>query len=66
MSLRCRDCQDGLLHCHGALVHHVTLRAECTETDCESPEVAHAFSLDCVAIGCTCADSGAAAGGVAI
>ena len=39
-------------------------RPECTEADCDSPEVAHAFSLDCVAIGCTCARSGAASAGV--
>ncbi len=27
---------------------------ECTEDGCVTPEVAHAFSLDCDALGCTC------------
>jgi hypothetical protein len=59
MSSQCRDCREGLQHCHGALVHHAMLRPECTEADCTSPDVGHAFSLDCSAIGCTCARTGA-------
>ena len=27
----CRDCQAGLEHCHGTLIHHVWQAAECTE-----------------------------------
>jgi hypothetical protein len=29
-------------------------RAECTEADCMTPEVVHAFSIDCEAVGCAC------------
>ncbi len=41
-------------HCHGTVIHHATERSECTEADCETPEVVHAFTIDCDAIGCTC------------
>jgi len=66
MSSQCRDCRDGLQHCHGALVHHVRFGQECTEADCTSPEVGHAFSIDCAAIGCSCARSGAVPAVVAV
>lgn len=66
MSSGCRDCRDGLQHCHGALVYHARFRPECTEEDCESPEVAHAFSLDCAAIGCACAHGAATAAELAV
>ena len=41
-------------HCHGTVIHHVCGRIECTEEGCERPEVVHAFTIDCDAIGCTC------------
>jgi len=44
----------GLEHCHGTVIHHAWYRAECTEDDCVTPEVVHAFSVDCDALGCTC------------
>ncbi|OBK80458.1 hypothetical protein [Mycobacterium sp. 1164985.4] len=49
----CRDCEAGLEHCHGTVIHHISYRTECTEPDCVTPEVAHAFVIDCEAIGCT-------------
>ncbi|KUI41020.1 hypothetical protein AU197_00135 [Mycobacterium sp. IS-1590] len=51
----CRECVAGLEHCHGTVIHHAAYRAECTEPDCVTPEVAHAFVIDCEAIGCACA-----------
>ncbi|HTH87070.1 hypothetical protein [Mycobacterium sp.] len=50
----CRECLAGLQHCHGTVIHHAWYRAECTEDDCVTPEVVHAFSVDCDALGCTC------------
>ncbi|MGB3483882.1 MAG: hypothetical protein WBB07_16915 [Mycobacterium sp.] len=42
--------------CRGALVVHALWRAECTEDQCEAPELtAHDFVLDCDAVGCECA-----------
>ncbi len=54
MSSRCRDCMADVEHCHGTVIHHATLRAECTEVGCETPEAVHAFTVDCDAIGCSC------------
>ena len=51
----CRDCAAGLEHCHGTVIHHAALRAECTEPDCETPEVVHALVIDCDAVDCRCA-----------
>lgn len=51
----CRDCQAGLDHCHGTIIHHSQRHWECTETACASGElVAHAFIIDCDAVGCGC------------
>jgi hypothetical protein len=44
----------GLEHCHGTVIHHAWYRSECTEDDCVTPEVVHAFSIDCDALGCRC------------
>jgi hypothetical protein len=55
MSNQCRDCRAGLEHCHGTVIRHVSYRPECTEDDCVTPEVVHACSIDCDAIGCSCA-----------
>ncbi len=54
MSSQCRDCATGIEHCHGTVVHHALGRNECTEADCQTLEVVHAFSIDCDALGCTC------------
>ncbi|MEN4473253.1 hypothetical protein [Mycolicibacterium cosmeticum] len=54
MSARCRECADGLAHCHGTVILHIGQRAECTD-DCGAPEVEHTYTIDCVAIGCGCA-----------
>ncbi|BDX29750.1 hypothetical protein TUM20985_02970 [Mycobacterium antarcticum] len=51
----CRECREGLEHCHGAIVHHASFAVECTE-DCATPEALHALHLDCDAVGCTCAE----------
>lgn len=56
MSSECRDCLAGLEHCHGTVLHHPRFRSECTEDGCVTPEVVHAFVVDCDAIGCTCGD----------
>jgi hypothetical protein len=55
MSSECRDCLAGLEHCHGTVIHHARQRFQCTEEGCVTPEVVHAFSIDCDAIGCSCA-----------
>jgi hypothetical protein len=57
MSSECRECLAGLEHCHGTVIHHTRYRAECTEDGCITPEVVHAFVIDCEAIGCTCGDA---------
>ncbi|MET0456699.1 MAG: hypothetical protein ABW137_33105 [Mycobacterium sp.] len=54
MSGVCRECRDGLEHCHGTVVHHSRFGIECTD-DCATPDVPHAFSVDCEAVGCACA-----------
>ena len=54
MSSECRECLAGLEHCHGTVIHHAWYRTECSEDDCVTPEVVHAFSIDCEALGCTC------------
>jgi hypothetical protein len=51
----CQWCRDGLEHCHGTAIHHVRFGFECTEADCQTSAVTHAFSVDCEAIGCPCA-----------
>ena len=44
-------------HCHGTFIRHSLRRAECTEQDCESPElIPHAFTIDCDSVGCGCAE----------
>jgi hypothetical protein len=55
MSIQCRECRAGLEHCHGTVIQHARHRSECTEDACETPEVLHAFTIDCDAIGCRCA-----------
>jgi hypothetical protein len=58
MSADCRDCREGLDHCHGAIIRHSLRRAECTEPGCVSPELLpHTFVVDCDAIGCGCTES---------
>jgi hypothetical protein len=54
MDSRCRDCVADVEHCHGTVIHHGADRVECTEPDCQTPEVVHTFSIDCDSIGCTC------------
>jgi hypothetical protein len=54
MSNQCRDCLAEVEHCHGTVIRHAWHRIECTEADCETPEVVHAFTIDCDATGCTC------------
>ncbi|MCK0176231.1 hypothetical protein [Mycolicibacterium sp. F2034L] len=55
MTFQCRECRDGLEHCHGTVIHHALLRSECTEDDCTTPEVLHVFRVDCESVGCACA-----------
>jgi hypothetical protein len=61
MSIQCRECRTGLEHCHGTVIHHARYRSECTEDNCVTPDVAHAFRIDCEAIGCTCGQAMSAA-----
>jgi hypothetical protein len=58
MSSVCRECREDLEHCHGTVIHHALFARECTE-DCATPEVVHAFRIDCEAIGCSCTVTGA-------
>lgn len=60
MTNQCRECRDGLEHCHGTVIVHARFGAECTESDCDRPELAHTYRIDCDAIGCACAVTGAA------
>jgi len=55
MDDHCRACRAGLEHCHGTLIHHVTHAPECTEDGCAGGVLAHAFAVDCEAVGCRCA-----------
>lgn len=55
MDDHCRACRAGLEHCHGTLIHHVHQPAECTEDGCAGEVLAHAFAVDCEAVGCRCA-----------
>jgi hypothetical protein len=58
MSSACRDCREGLDHCHGTIIRHTLSRPECTEPDCDGPELLpHIFVVDCDAVGCTCTES---------
>jgi hypothetical protein len=55
MSVDCRDCREGLEHCHGTVIRHSAGRPECTEAECDSPELmTHTFVIDCDAVGCGC------------
>ena len=56
VGMNCRECADGLAHCHGTLIRHPGHRPECTEDDCESPElICHSLVIDCDSVGCDCA-----------
>ncbi len=55
MDRDCRGCRAGLDHCHGTVILHTLQWAECTEDGCVTPEVVHAFIIDCESIGCACA-----------
>lgn len=55
MTLECHACRAGLDHCHGTAIVHPRYGTECTDPDCVEPDVAHAFKLDCDAVGCQCA-----------
>ncbi len=55
MTSGCRECRAGLDHCHGTVIVHTLRWSECTEQDCVTPEVVHAFTIDCEAVGCSCA-----------
>ncbi|MGV7631318.1 hypothetical protein B4U45_13695 [Mycobacterium persicum] len=58
MSTVCRDCRTGVYHCHGTVIRHDLGRTECTENDCDGPEISvHGFVIDCDAVGCRCADA---------
>ena len=55
MSTTCRNCVDGLAHCHGTVIVHAGLPAECTEETCALPESEHTLRIDCDVVGCGCA-----------
>ncbi|MGK2881830.1 MAG: hypothetical protein ACSLE6_13905 [Mycobacterium sp.] len=56
MGYECGQCREDIAHCHGTVIHHARLRAECTEDHCISPEsVLHGFAVHCEVIGCVCA-----------
>ena len=55
MGADCRECLAGRPHCHGTLIRHPGQHWQCTETDCNHPEVLmHSLSIECEAIGCEC------------
>ena len=60
MTIQCRECRAGLEHCHGTVIVHLVFGPECTEADCTQPELAHAYRIECDAIGCRCAVTTAA------
>lgn len=57
MSTTCRNCVDGLAHCHGTVIVHVGLPAECTDEMCALPESEHTLRIDCDVVGCGCAEA---------
>jgi hypothetical protein len=62
MDLGCRRCRDGWAHCHGTVIIHALSRAECTEPDCDGPDlIAHELRIDCDAAGCRCGQATAVA-----
>jgi hypothetical protein len=63
MTLECHACRAGLDHCHGTAIVHPDRETECTEPDCLGLDVAHAFTLDCDAVGCRCATTATAVAG---
>jgi hypothetical protein len=65
MTNECPECRAGLEHCHGTVIVHARLGSECTEPDCARPDIAHAFRLDCDAVGCRC-DAVSAVSAVAV
>lgn len=59
MGNECRECLAGRPHCHGTLIHHWGQPPQCTEPDCDHPEVLlHSLSIDCRAVGCPCGQEG--------
>ncbi len=49
----CFDCGDRVEHCHGTLIRHNSVVAECTDLVCTIPEIAcHALVIDCVELDC--------------
>ena len=50
---------DGLAHCHGTVIVHVGLPAECTDEACALPESEHTMRIDCDVVGCGCAEPAA-------
>jgi hypothetical protein len=55
MSEACRDCREGVAHCHGTAIRHWLRRSECTEAGCDDPDSgSHGFVVDCDAVGCGC------------
>jgi hypothetical protein len=56
MNEDCQRCHDGLEHCHGTAISHARFALECTEADCQTPDITHEYRIDCEAIGCSCAE----------
>lgn len=53
----CGSCASAVDHCHGTLVIHAGLVAECTDPDCvDNDHSRHTFVIDCgdIAGGCYC------------
>ena len=54
---QCRECLAGRPHCHGTLIHHHGQKTQCTDPECNHPEVLlHSLAVDCEAVGCPCGE----------
>ncbi|MET0701738.1 MAG: hypothetical protein ABWY93_18970 [Mycobacterium sp.] len=56
MDVKCRECEAERHHCHGTLIRHSLRYSECTDDDCDGPElIVHTLVIDCDSVGCDCA-----------
>ena len=57
--MACSSCDTATDHCHGTLIVHTGILAECTDDSCvEMDRLRHTFVVDCfdLAGACACAD----------
>ena len=56
--MTCRDCREGLEHCHGVLVVHPDGASDCAEErSCGAVLALHEWQVSCDEVGCPCSRS---------